>query len=669
MEWIKTETGFEIACGGQTYLKSDADWPMIFAGKGEESIQEHRGYFDIKDHVIERLPLAVKTAEQTGQDIRVNFSDILQAEFHLADDRIDMKFQLLDPSVNRFWLRLPAEKEEACYGCGEQFSYFNLRGRNFPLWSSEPGVGRDKKTYLTWECDTADGSGGDYYHTYFPQTTFVSSRHYYFHAENTAYADFDFRNEAYHELEFWALPETMVLERADSFPALMQKLTDLLGRVPQMPDWVYDGIIIGVQGGTERSFHLADRSLRNGIQVCGIWCQDWQGKRVTSFGKRLQWDWRWDEKMYPGLPEKIKEYREKGIRFLGYTNPYLVQGGQLFQEALEKDYFVKNDDGSICLVDFGEFDCGIPDLTNPEAYEWFKNRILKQNMIDFGLSGWMADFGEYLPSRGIKLHSGKPAMIEHNHWPALWAKCNFEALQETDTLSKEVIYFMRSGAIGSQRYCTLMWNGDQSVDFTRHDGLPSAIAATLSAGIIGCGISHSDIGGYTSMFENCRTKEVFQRWADMAAFTPVMRTHESNRPDTNFQYYDDADTMELLAKQVQIHVDLKPYMKDTVEEYTRTGVPAQRPLFMHYEEDARGYEIQNEYLLGRDLLVAPVYESGAEEWSLYLPEDQWVHLWTGQEYAGGDVTVKAPVGQIPVFYRKDSKYCALFESIRQKYGC
>ena len=127
--------------------------------------------------------------------------------------------------------------------------------------------------------------------------------------------------------------------------------------------------------------------------------------------------------------------------------------------------------------------------------------------------------------------------------------------------------------------------------------------------------------------------------------------------------------MELLAKQVQIHVDLKPYIKDAVEEYTRTGVPAQRPLFMHYEEDARGYDIQNEYLLGRDLLVAPVYESGAEEWSLYLPEDQWVHLWTGEEYAGGDVTVKAPVGQIPVFYRKDSKYCALFESIRQKYGC
>ena len=105
-------------------------------------------------------------------------------------------------------------------------------------------------------------------------------------------------------------------------------------------------------------------------------------------------------------------------------------------------------------------------------------------------------------------------MLEHNHWPALWAKCNYEALKETDTLGKEVIYFMRSGGIGSQKYCTLMWNGDQSVDFTRHDGLPSAIAATLSAGIIGCGISHSDIGGYTSMFENCRRK----RYSEMGGY-------------------------------------------------------------------------------------------------------------------------------------------------------
>lgn len=665
MEYIKTETGFEIKCGGEVYFRADAENPMVYAGRGEENVFMHRGYYDITDHVTERIPLAVKSAKQNGQEIKVNFADVLQAVFHLEEDKVSVDFQSLDAKVNRFWLHIPAEKEEACYGCGEQFSYFNLRGRNYPLWSSEPGVGRDKKTYLTWECDCADNTGGDYYHTYFPETTFVSSRHYYFHAETTAYADFDFRNENYHELQFWEVPQRVIIERAETFPELMTKLTDLLGRAPQMPDWVYDGIIIGVQGGTERSFHLADRSVTNGIKVCGIWCQDWEGKRVTSFGKRLQWDWKWDEKMYPGLPEKIKEYREKGIRFLGYTNPYLVEGGQLFNEAQEKGYLVKNEDGSDCLEDFGEFNCGYPDLTNPEAYQWFKDRIIKKNMIEFGLSGWMADFGEYLPTY-VKLHSGKPAMIEHNHWPALWAKCNYEALKETDTLGKEVIYFMRSGGTGSQKYCTLMWNGDQSVDFTRHDGLPSAIAATLGAGMIGCGISHSDIGGYTSMFENCRTKEVFQRWADMAVFTPVMRTHESNRPETNFQYYDDADTMELLAKQVQTHVDLKPYIKDAVQEYTETGVPVQRPIFMHYENDARGYDIQNEYLFGRDLLVAPVYESGAQEWTVYLPEDEWVHLWSKEEYKGGDVTVKAPVGQIPVFYRKSSKYKELFEKIGQQ---
>ena len=290
MEWTRTETGFEITYGGQTYLKFDAETPMVFVGRGEETIHEHRGYFDIRDHVVERLPLTVRTVEQEGQDIRVNFSGILQAEFHVDQDRVDMKFQSLDPSVNRFWLRLPADKEEVCYGCGEQFSYFNLRGRNFPLWTSEPGVGRDKKTYLTWECDTADGTGGDYYHTYFPQTTFVSSRHYYFHAETTAYADFDFRNEEYHELQFWAVPETMVLDESGFFPGTDAETYGPSGESP--PD-------AGL--GLRRDHHRRPGrngeilpsggpvSAGTGIRVCGIWCQDWEGKRVTSFGKRLQW--------------------------------------------------------------------------------------------------------------------------------------------------------------------------------------------------------------------------------------------------------------------------------------------------------------------------------------------------------------------------------------------
>ena len=387
---------------------------------------------------------------------------------------------------------------------------------------------------------------------------------YYLHVDSTAYADFDFRNVDFHELQIWEVPAQIRIEAADSYTGLLEKITAYFGRQPELPDWVYNGLIIGVQGGNERSFGLLDKTLEKGIKISGIWCQDWCGKRVTSFGKRLQWDWKFHQEMYPGLPEKIREIKKKNIRFLGYVNPYLVNDGALYQEGREKGYFATKSDGSEYLVDFGEFYCGVVDLTNPDAYRWFKDDVIRKYTIDIGIDGWMADFGEYLPTGDIKLHSGLSPMIEHNHWPVLWAKCNYEAVKEAGKLG-EIVYFMRAGGAGTQKYCTLLWAGDQSVDFTIHDGLATVICAALSSGMTGCGLTHSDIGGYTSLFDNTRTKELFLRWAEMAMFTPVMRTHEGNRPETNFQYYDDEDAMEQLARLVDIYTMLAPYTKALVK--------------------------------------------------------------------------------------------------------
>lgn len=665
MEFIKLENGFQIKSKGEVLLSHTPQHPMIYVGYGQETVDMYRGNFDIEDYVVERYPLKNCEIEEMDQGFRIVFDQALVGDFQIKEDCVSIFFENSDEKINRFWFRISALKEEKCYGCGEQMSYFNLRGRSFPLWTSEPGVGRDKSSYITWLCDVESKSGGDYYNTNFPQPTFLSSRKYFVHVNSTAYGDFNFKHEDYHELQLWEVPKEIRLVEGSDYPELLKKLTDDLGRQPLLPDWIYNGLITGLQGGTKRMTELVDKTLENGIKIAGVWIQDWEGKKVTSFGKRLRWNWQWDEEMYPGLPEKIKEYEKKGIRLLGYINPYLLEGTSLYNEGKEKGYFAVREDGSDYLVDFGEFYCGVVDFTNPEAYEWFKENI-KRDMIQFGLSGWMADFGEYLPT-DLKLYSGADPMIEHNNWPARWAKCNYDALKESGKLG-EIVYFMRAGGTGSQKYCTLLWAGDQSVDFSIHDGLASVIVGALSAGISGCGLHHSDIGGYTSLFDNCRTREVFERWAEMAAFTPVMRTHEGNRPETNFQYYENKETMALLARMTDIHIALKPYLMNAVRENSESGLPVQRPLFVHYENDPKTYDIQTEYLLGRDLLVAPVYLSGKEEWEVYLPDDEWIHLWTGKEYGKGSHVAETKMGFPAVFYRKESKWRKVFEDIYKQFG-
>lgn len=668
MELRYSNTEFTLQNGTDRILYTDAATPMIYIGYGEETVKMYRGNYQIEDHVIERRPLTLTAVREVPEGIELDLEG--QMTMLACTDKggaVTLTVTQHAEGINRFWLRVLADPEEHIYGCGEQMSYLDLRGRHFPLWTSEPGVGRDKTTYVTWRSDVENGgAGGDYYNTNYPEPTYVSSRRYYLHMDTTAYSDYDFRNAEYHELQTWTVPASIRLDAAPTFVDLLERLTAFLGRQPELPDWIYNGLIIGAQGG-QRSYDILEESLAAGIKVAGLWCQDWCGKRVTSFGKRLQWDWHYHKEMYPDLPERIKELHERGIKFLGYVNPYLVKDGELFKEGERVGAFAKRSDGSTYLVDFGEFDCGVIDLTSPEAFRWFKDEVIKKYSIDIGIDGWMADFGEYLPTDDIVLANGQSPMIEHNHWPALWAQCNYEAVKESGRLG-EVVYFMRAGGTGSQKYCTLLWAGDQSVDFSRHDGLCTVICAALSAGMTGCGINHCDIGGYTSLFDNCRTKEVFLRWAEMAAFMPVMRTHEGNRPDTNYQYYDDPDCMHQLARLVDIYTTLAPYTKTLVAENAAKGTPVQRPLFLHYEDDARAYTEQFEYLYGRDLLVAPVWQADITEWEVYLPEGEWIHLWSGETYRGGTHKVAAPMGDTPAFYRKGSAWTPLFEDIRYKYG-
>ncbi len=549
-------------------------------------------------------------------------------------------------------LILPVGTNTRFFGGGEQFSHVELTGKHVPFLVEENGIGRGDQPATR----TANlvGAGGHEWSTYCPIPLILSTDNKAYLIENDCYSEIDLSIPG--EITFIAHEDELRLKifEADSPKELIQKITEHTGRMPELPDWTY-GTILGIQGGAERVRQLVKDAKEHGNPVSAIWIQDWVGKKQTSIGSRLRWEWKPDETTYPNFMEFCAEMHTQNIEVMGYINPFLLEGTEMTNEALNKGYIVHRKDGSPYLIPFGGFKGYIIDLSNPQAREWIKG-IIKTNMIGNGLSGWMADFAEWLPF-DCKLHSGQDPKDYHNRFAADWAKVNREAIEEAGKLG-EVAFFSRSGFTGSSGISTLFWAGDQMVDFGENDGLGSAINAMLSSGLSGMAINHSDIGGYTALkfplFKNyLRDKEVLFRWIEMEAFTPIFRTHEGLLPNDMVQYYTDDETQEFFARFGKIHLELKRYFQKLIKEASETGVPVIRHPWLVCPEDTNCLETKYQFFLGDDMLVIPVTERGQTKVRGYFPEGTWVHYFHGTEFEGGRWhEVYAPIGTPAVFRRK-----------------
>lgn len=658
-------------------LKHTSKLPLFYLGYGSNRYEMSHGNFTIEKFYECKVPLKnFSILEKNESLVKIRFySDefYLVCSFELEVNKLTINLLECTDGANRFWINIPASLNEEIFGCGEQYSYLNLRGRKVPLWVSEQGVGRNKKDIITHFANFKDDAGGDWYTTYFPQPTFVSSKNYFCMVDDYSYMEFDFSHEQYYQLEIHDIPKKIIFGIGNTLLETVKLQTREIGTSHILPDWVYDGVILGLQGGTDIVLPKIERALDKGLKVAGMWIQDWEGKRVTAFGKQLMWNWVYEPSMYPNLPKTIDELKGKGIRTLGYINPFLALEGSLYKEASQKNLLVKKKNGSEYHVVVTTFPAALLDLTNPETREWIKN-VIKTNMIGIGLSGWMADFGEYLPTDAV-LFDGTPAELYHNRYPVEWAKINKEAIEEAGKLG-EIVFFMRAGNLRSGVYSTLFWHGDQMVNWSKDDGLPSVIVAAQSMSMSGLGLTHSDIGGYTTLAKNVpeliwtkRTKELFMRWAEQATFTVVMRTHEGNWPDENWQFDSDDETLLHFARMSKVHSLLKPYIKFLVERHVSQHMPIIMPLKMVYNIE-ESEKFKYEYLFGEDLLVAPVIEPNVDEWEVYIPpkdnsisDEEWVHLWSGKKYTSGICKVYAPIGYPPVFYRATSKFAEIFEKV------
>lgn len=536
---------------------------------------------------------------------------------------------------NSLRLRFSCRASDRFWGFGEQYNAIDFRGKVLPIWVSEQGVGRSENPNMPFIGRLTD--------TYFPIPYFMDPADGKgFLIENSEYSRFDLcaSNAGEWSAEVWNGDEISFLIFPGPNPSdVVSQLTSEVGR-PKLPppDWAFSGVWLAAQGGRDAVEKRLATALDAGVPVSALWAQDWVGRRHFGGGNYgVKYRWILDEEYYPEFEEMIRSMRAKNVRFLGYFNPFIIPDYEHYKVAVENNYLIRTPDGKPYVFPIVMFKGGLLDVTNPDAAEWFRGYAHKAAQM--GISGWMADFGEWLPF-DARIANGDARSL-HNLYPTEWHRLN---RQELDAAHPDGDYVLltRSGYTGEQRVAQIVWAGDQEADWTDTDGLPTVVTAGLTLGLSGVPFFTHDIAGFSG---GPSSKELFLRWTELGAFTPVMRTHDGLKKLQNHRFDSDPETLAFFRRMAKIHSALLPYFRQLAADAVQKGLPVIRHTAMVDPEWSRSLEANRQWMIGNDLLFVPVVAQGKTSVEVNFPKGEWENLFSGKKYKGWNMqTVDAPLG-------------------------
>ncbi|MDZ7588795.1 MAG: hypothetical protein U5J78_06560 [Parasphingorhabdus sp.] len=315
-QFMERKDGFDVVVDGRAVIVHRVDAPAFTLARGNPDVAMYRGNFRIDDSPKGMIaPTQIVSISTEAVCLSHDGNPILRLTIIPEYDGFTLCIASQQAEFDRLSITLPATAEERIWGGGEQMSYLNLRGRKFPMWTSEPGVGRDKSTALTQLMDEEGMAGGDYWTTNYPQPTFLSSQNYACHLTSTAYSELDFTDPGHHRISVCKNTAELRFFFGEDLLSLVRQVSDYFGRPPPLPDWAIGGAIVGLKDGAN-SFDRLNHIRAAGASVSALWCEDWVGVRQTSFGRRLFWDWQWNMERYPNLSQHIAQLADDGIRSL-----------------------------------------------------------------------------------------------------------------------------------------------------------------------------------------------------------------------------------------------------------------------------------------------------------------------------------------------------------------
>ncbi len=535
-------------------------------------------------------------------------------------------------------------------GFGEQTNALDQLGLAFTLTPMEDGIGKLAGSTHTQTGYDLTGNTND---SYYPMASFLDPRGFGMVVNDTRFVEYDLcstRSDAF-SVGLWNGTLELELVFGSTPLELVTRLTAITGRQPVGAPWTF-GVWVDAVEGAARVQTVAEELRQHQIPSSAIWTEDWDGEGCgASFNC---FDWTPDATLYPDFSGLAGSLHAEGFKWMGYFNTFVLQNTPEWEQSVDAGTLIQAPDGGNYVITTSAAVPGsLVDLTNPAATAWMGAAMVQATKD--GLDGWMADFGEWLPFNAV-MADGTTGASSHDRFPLLWAQLNQQALTQAFP-DGDFVFFTRSGWNGQAANIRAMWAGDQNTNWGQDDGLPSVLPMGVNLGIQGIAAWGSDIGGYTPNTPSVAdpawpptSKELFLRWTEVGAFSPIMRTHHGYLQDQNWRFDSDAQTLQLFGYYAHEHFALFPYLYSLAGATAQTGVGIMLPIWFNYPDDPGALTRIDEYMLGSGLLVAPVLTEGATTRTVHLPPGRWLGWETPDSYEGPtDVTVSADVGTCPVY--------------------
>lgn len=513
-------------------------------------------------------------------------------------------------------LEWKAQPGEAIYGLGQRFNALNQAGKMVEMWNRDaPGQGHGNEA------------------SYFCTPVLFSSAGYAFFAADNPDGDFSLNplGEGLNRYSRAGQEWTFYLAFAPTVKELVLQRARLQGPFRGIPDWAWGPWISRNSYENQGEAEEAIKGMvERGFPVAAIVQEAWKGPYETGDFNNFVKD-RWAD-----LDRYFALCSQHDIRTVLWQVPVIPPSHPGLDEMAKKNYFVKNPDGAVSWRREWLEGMANIDFTNPEAVRWWKDQM--RDEVRMGVRGFKADDGEDIKPDDV-FADGRRGWQMHNDYAALYAHALYELFDEEGA---DGMLWGRSASLGTERTPAL-WAGDQFASWEQYRSL---LPAGLSAGLSGAPFWGHDIGGYIGD----PGPELYIRWLQFGAFSPLMQYHGVKRREP-WEFGREAEEAYKLLS--HLRMNLKPTLIELGREAAATGIPVMRPMLLEFPDDPRFVSEDSQYMLGPNLLVAPVLEAGTTERLVKFPAGRWRHLLRPEVFEGpAETSVTCGLADAPVFVRE-----------------